>query len=653
MARRRLISILAAFVMTAAVAARGRATAQEQPAPAADDAALEQAEENQKQAIVAARKLGPDHTGELAAAFAGLADFYVNQQRMTEASAILDQALVLLAETPRADFRVLDQVYQTLATVRLSQKNKAEAETLLQRSIALRERRLGPNHLDVADALDRLAELNSWGDEETALELHERAFAIRDRHFSANPVEAIAWLKRDAEWRARQIVKEENGVAAIWKRVLALQERTLGPEHRDVADTLMNIAAVRVRVNESGGLLMPMHLDLTKDNLFPTAATQADWQKSAQAWARDAEPLLERARAIREKTLGPDHPDTIKTLEYLAAGYGLRHDPTHAVPLYQRIVAARERTGKADDASLKRPLAALAVYAMEEHRYRDAIPLLKRLADFEAKEEARKPKDGGPFGEVIQAIHDRNEPEDDRSYAAQLRKATRYADLELTGASLPTQEDLAFLKAERWCATRLDLDGLTKLTAITAYGKHVDNTALGHLKGLINLTHLSVVPGGKRAMIFADEPQHDMYTVDVSQGLVKPNIDDVGLAQLRNLTVLEELNLSGTAIHGAGLAVLARMNGLRELDLSSSLVDDAGLASLPVLPKLQRLDLSLTAVSDASLPVLKKLTGLTRVVIIGTKLSKEGVAELRRAIPGLEVVGPVYRPAASSADETK
>jgi hypothetical protein len=35
------------------------------------------------------------------------------------------------------------------------------------------------------------------------------------------------------------------------------------------------------------------------------------------------------------------------------------------------------------------------------------------------------------------------------------------------------------------------------------------------------------------------------------------------------------------------------------------------------------------------------------------KISEEGAAELRRAMPGLEVIGPVLRPSDSSENETK
>src|SRR5882724_11841925 len=48
----------------------------------------------------------------------------------------------------------------------------------------------------------------------------------------------------------------------------------------------------------------------------------------------EAEPLLKRALAIREKALGPDHPDVAMSLNTLAALYQERGRYAEAEPLY-------------------------------------------------------------------------------------------------------------------------------------------------------------------------------------------------------------------------------------------------------------------------------------------------------------------------------
>ncbi|MGY4356327.1 tetratricopeptide (TPR) repeat protein [Bradyrhizobium sp. i1.3.1] len=57
-----------------------------------------------------------------------------------------------------------------------------------------------------------------------------------------------------------------------------------------------------------------------------------------------AEPLYLRALVIYEKTLGPEHPDTALSLNNLAALYFAMGAYAKAEPLYQRALAIREKS---------------------------------------------------------------------------------------------------------------------------------------------------------------------------------------------------------------------------------------------------------------------------------------------------------------------
>ena len=57
----------------------------------------------------------------------------------------------------------------------------------------------------------------------------------------------------------------------------------------------------------------------------------------------DAEPLYKRALAVREKTLGPDHPDVAQTLNNLALLYYNQGRYAEAEPLYKRALAIYEK----------------------------------------------------------------------------------------------------------------------------------------------------------------------------------------------------------------------------------------------------------------------------------------------------------------------
>ena len=63
----------------------------------------------------------------------------------------------------------------------------------------------------------------------------------------------------------------------------------------------------------------------------------------AQGKYVEAEPLHERALAIREKALGPEHPDVAQSLNNLALLYQAQGKYAEAEPLHKRALAIREK----------------------------------------------------------------------------------------------------------------------------------------------------------------------------------------------------------------------------------------------------------------------------------------------------------------------
>ncbi len=84
----------------------------------------------------------------------------------------------------------------------------------------------------------------------------------------------------------------------------------------------------------------------------------------------EAEPLLKRALSIREKALGPAHPDVIQSLNNLA---GLYHDQgrtAEAEPLLKRAQDLEERT--AAQVALWQSYMALGTAAHQKGKYAEA-----------------------------------------------------------------------------------------------------------------------------------------------------------------------------------------------------------------------------------------------------------------------------------------
>ncbi len=130
----------------------------------------------------------------------------------------------------------------------------------------------------------------------------------------------------------------------LLKRALEMREKSLHPEHPDVALSLNNLAV-----------------------LYKTQGKYVE-----------AEPLLKRALAIDEMALGPEHPDVAANLNNLA---GLYHDQGRygeAEPLYMRALAIREKTLGPEHPHVAESLNNLASLYIDQGKYGEAEPLSRR-----------------------------------------------------------------------------------------------------------------------------------------------------------------------------------------------------------------------------------------------------------------------------------
>jgi tetratricopeptide (TPR) repeat protein len=111
------------------------------------------------------------------------------------------------------------------------------------------------------------------------------------------------------------------------QRLLATEERALGPEHPAVANALRNLAILY----------------------------------SEQARFADSEQLYKRALAIQEKALGPNHLDVAITLNNLADLYKNEGRYPEAEGLYKQSLSVREGLLDADHPDIAESLRNLAV----------------------------------------------------------------------------------------------------------------------------------------------------------------------------------------------------------------------------------------------------------------------------------------------------
>jgi tetratricopeptide (TPR) repeat protein len=123
---------------------------------------------------------------------------------------------------------------------------------------------------------------------------------------------------------------------------------------------------------------------------------QASQYKDQERYG-EAEPLYKRALAIREKALGPDHPDTATSLDDLAFLYQWQRKYAEAEQLYKRALAIRERALGPDHPDTATSLNNLAFLYQWQEKYAEAEPLYKRALAIGEK----APGPDAAFGTII------------------------------------------------------------------------------------------------------------------------------------------------------------------------------------------------------------------------------------------------------------
>ncbi|MFL5590081.1 MAG: tetratricopeptide repeat-containing protein, partial [Ktedonobacteraceae bacterium] len=100
---------------------------------------------------------------------------------------------------------------------------------------------------------------------------------------------------------------------------------------------------------------------------------------SSQGKYPQAEPLYQQALAIREKALGPEHPDVASTLSSLATNYSSQGKYPQAEPLYQQARAIQEKALGPEHPDVASTLSNMATNYSNQGKFLQAEQLYRRL----------------------------------------------------------------------------------------------------------------------------------------------------------------------------------------------------------------------------------------------------------------------------------
>jgi tetratricopeptide (TPR) repeat protein len=167
------------------------------------------------------------------------------EAKFDEARALHERTLALLEQALGPEHPDLGAVFNNLGNVAYSVHDFEVCKLQFERGLALREQTLGPEHPDVGASLNNLGGLSAMQEDFVAAEqLFERARVIFERALGPNHPDVAASLNNLA-YVAKAAGANEQAKRQ-YQQVLAILEQTVGAEHPDVAVGLTNLALVEL-----------------------------------------------------------------------------------------------------------------------------------------------------------------------------------------------------------------------------------------------------------------------------------------------------------------------------------------------------------------------------------------------------------------------
>ncbi|MBH5390530.1 CHAT domain-containing tetratricopeptide repeat protein [Bradyrhizobium diversitatis] len=259
----------------------------------------------------------------------------------------------------------------------------AEALPLAQAMVASLEK--ANDGRELSAALNNLGQVHAGqGRDDLAEPVYKRAIALMEKSLGLDTGLIAPELNNLAALYQRQGRFAE--AEPLFKRALAVSEKSLSREHPDVGRALNNLAALYVKQERFADAepLFRRALAIYQKAAgpeHPAVATvlnnigQVDRDLHRDA---DAEAPIKRSLAIREKVLGPEHPDVARSLNNLAGLYQHQKRHAEAEPLYRRALAIRERALGPDHPDVATSASNLAHFLQATGRTADALPFAQK-----------------------------------------------------------------------------------------------------------------------------------------------------------------------------------------------------------------------------------------------------------------------------------
>jgi serine/threonine protein kinase/Flp pilus assembly protein TadD len=295
-----------------------------------------------------AAKLRPDIEAELKSI---IGHTYFGLGFFDKAEALQRQALALLIKKLGSEHVQVAEARNLLATTLYRKGNLAEAEALARQALETRLRILGGQSPEVAESLNDLS-LMLFDDDQLpeAERLQRQALALSRKLLGENHPNVASSLNNLASMLSAQGKFEQ--AEQMQREELGLTRARLGPTHPDVGISLNNLA-----------MLLCDEGKLTE----------------AEALGRDA-------LALRQKVLGPNHPDTVVSLSNLARILSDKGQLTEAEQLVRQALELRRKLPDTDPLDLAASLEDFVLVLQRQGHTNELGPLAREALAIREKQ---------------------------------------------------------------------------------------------------------------------------------------------------------------------------------------------------------------------------------------------------------------------------
>jgi len=292
------------------------------------DASLEPFELKQKQAedevqmlieqamSIRERVFGPEHP-EVVRSLASLSGLIDKHWNNSIVKSLAERALVIFEKTYGPNHAEIAKILDELGTIYYWEKELDKANEILERSLRIKEMVFGIDHISIAKTHDRIGIFfGSIGQLNKARTHIERSLEIREKALESEDIDVADIL---SGWNEDALIERgktidlfgcDDNVLILWERTISILEKTLGPEHPEVASQLENVA-----------------------NMYGSVG---NWTKMIH--------YLELALPIKEKFYGTNHWTMAYSLNPLAIALGIIGDHERSRMLFERCIAILEET---------------------------------------------------------------------------------------------------------------------------------------------------------------------------------------------------------------------------------------------------------------------------------------------------------------------